>query len=453
MTVHIGKTTDDIIAKDSRASSVVKESYSSQGYLESEYRKLWPRVWQMACREEELTDVGDYVTYDIGDDSVIIVRSATDQLRAFHNVCLHRGRRLTEGTGKIDNIRCTFHGWRWDLDGNNRNVTFKEDWCGNLDNDDLHLGAVRLDTWGGFVFITFDPHAESLVDYLGEAAEALAPFQLEKMRYRWRKWLKVPANWKVALEAFNEGYHVSITHWPLNQFGTSRFSSRAAGKHGTFGAVASTLRSEAASEKLTEAGAGKPAIDAEQLSRTMAGFFRFLKANIDSNMTDSLMYAAQMLPATLPKDASPIDVMPTLMKSAMAIDAARGVQWPAITQEQYQRAGIDWHLFPNTVLLPMATNCLGYRARPDGDDPNTCIFEVYQLELLPESEVKKIENRRNDDIFDYDFWGEILLQDFQQMEATHRGMKSSGYKGPRLNPRQEASIENFHRVYHEYLDT
>jgi len=141
------------------------------------------------------------------------------------------------------------------------------------------------------------------------------------------------------------------------------------------------------------------------------------------------------------------------MKSAVAIDAARDVQWPTITPEQYQRAGIDWHIFPNTVLLPMATNCLGYRARPDGDDPNSCIFEVYQLERMPAQDIKKVENLRNDDIHDYDFWGEILLQDFQQMEETQRGMKSSGYKGPRLNPKQEASIENFHRVYHEYLQT
>jgi len=443
----------DVIATDNRKNSVVKESYSAPDYLTREYQRLWPRVWQMACREEELADVGDYVTYDIGDESVIIVRSAVDTLRAFHNVCLHRGRRLAEGSGNIENIRCTFHGWRWDLDGNNRNVTFREDWCGSLDNDDLRLGSVRLDTWGGFVFINFDPQADPLINYLGEAAETLAPFELDKMRYRWRKWLKVPANWKVALEAFNEGYHVSITHWPLNQFGTSRFSSRAAGKHGTFGVVASTLRSEAAGEKLSEAGAGKPAVSAEQLSQTMAGFFRFLKANIDSNMTDSMVHAAQSLPAILPRDASPADVMPALMKSAMAIDDARGVQWPAITPEQYQRAGIDWHIFPNTVLLPMATNCLGYRARPNGDDPNSCIFEVYQLERMPGEDVKNVENLRNDDIHDYDFWGEILLQDFQQMEDTQRGMKSSGYKGPRLNPKQEASIENFHRVYHEYLNT
>lgn len=434
----------------SRINSVVKESYFAPEFLGLEYRRLWPRVWQMVCREEELVDVGDYVTYDIGDESVIVLRAAPDRLRAFHNVCLHRGRRLTEGSGRLDDIRCPFHGWRWDLDGNNNNVTFRDDWRDTLD-DDLSLGEMRLDTWGGFVFVTFDTQAEPLLDYLGEAAVSLDPFRLETMRYRWRKWLKMPANWKVALEAFNEGYHVSITHWPLNRFGTSRFVSRAAGIHGTFATVASNLRPESNSEQAKPAGSAQSTPTIEQLSHSMAGFFRFLKDNIDSNMSDSMVYAAQMLPAILPADAAPSDVMPAIMKSAMAIDAARGVPWPDITPEQYQRAGIDWHIFPNTVLLPMATNCLGYRARPDGNDPDSCIFEVYQLERLPESEVRKVENLRNDDIHDDTFWGEILLQDFQQMAATHRGMKSSGYQGPRLNPTQEASIENFHRVYHEYL--
>jgi len=427
--------------------AVVVESYHSPDYLAREYRKLWPRVWQSVCREEELLDPGDYVTYDIGDEAVIVLRSASGRLRAFHNVCQHRGRRLLAGNGNVETIRCPFHGWRWDTDGNNTHVTFEEDWCGALADENLGLSEVRLDTWGGFVFITFDPAAEPLLDYLGEAAEALAPFELDKMRYRWRKWLKIPANWKVALEAFNEGYHVSITHWPLNQYGTSRFTSRGAGRHGTFATDGSRLRPESGSSDRPL----PPLPDTATLAQTMAGFFRFLKDNIDSNMTDSMVQAARKLADDLPASLTPAEVMPTIMQMAREIDAARGVKWPDITPEQYQRGGVDWHLFPNTVLLPMATNCLCYRARPDGDDPDHCIFEVAQLERLPESEVRKVDNPRNDDLQDEAFWGSILLQDFQQMEDTHRGMKSSGYRGPRLNPRQEASIENFHRVYHEYL--
>jgi hypothetical protein len=168
-------------------------------------------------------------------------------------------------------------------------------------------------------------------------------------------------------------------------------------------------------------------------------------------MTDSMVHAAQLMPATLPHGVSPAEVMSKIVQTAKAIDAKRGVEWPNITAEQYQRAGIDWHIFPNMVLLPMATNCLGYRARPNGNDPESCIFEVYQLERMPAHETHEVKNLRNDDLKDEAFWGEILLQDFQQMEATQRGIKSSGYQGPRLNPFQETTIENFHRVYHRYL--
>ncbi len=136
---------------------------------------------------------------------------------------------------------------------------------------------------------------------------------------------------------------------------------------------------------------------------------------------------------------------------AMEDDARRGVQWPDITAEQYLKAGTDWHIFPNMILLPQATNCLGYRARPMGDDPDTCIFEVYGLERFPQAEEPEVENVRNDDIYDEDFWGAILLQDFQQMAATQRGMKSKGYAGPCLNPLQETALINFHRVYHDFL--
>jgi phenylpropionate dioxygenase-like ring-hydroxylating dioxygenase large terminal subunit len=421
---------------------VVKESYYAPEYVAREYSKLWPRTWQMACREEELKDVGDYVSYDIGAESVIVVRSAPNKINAFHNVCLHRGRRLVEGSGQVQTLRCPFHGWRWALDGTNQNVTQREDWGGCFDSDELNLGQIQIDTWGGFVFINFDSKAEPLIEYLGEAAQALDPFRLDTMRYRWRKWLKMPCNWKVALEAFNEGYHVAITHYPLNRFGTSRFASRAAGIHGTFFADTSDLLS-ASNKRSFPPGAN--------VAASLAGFYAYLKIAIDSNGSDSIRYAAQVLPTVVTQDMSPMEVSAKLMEMAAAIDAKRGVPWPEITLEQYQRGGIDWHVFPNMVLLPMASNCLGYRARPHQDDPNWCIFEVYQLERMPEKEVPKTENRRNDDIHDYDFWGEILLQDFQQMEATHKGIKSSGYRGPRLNPRQETAINNFHRVYGEYL--
>jgi hypothetical protein len=263
------------------------------------------------------------------------------------------------------------------------------------------------------------------------------------MRYGWRKWMVIGCNWKIGLEAFNEGYHVGITHHQLNQFaGYPHFQSAGHGAHGTFGAMAATG---------TLGGRAQSQANAD-VRRKLADFYNYQKWGLNSLMTDTLVAAANRLVDELPADAPPARVAQHLMASAVRDDAARGVEWPTITPEQYQRAGTDWHIFPNMVLLPMATNTLGYRARPNGDDPDSCIFEVYHIERYPPGEEpKNVENQRNDDVFDQAFWGEILPQDFQQMEGTHRGVKSSSYRGPRLNPTQEKPLANFHRAYHEWL--
>ena len=84
-----------------------------------EFERLWARVWQVACREEEIAEVGDFCEYLIGDQSILVVRSAPDVVGAYHNTCLHRGTRLAEGSGHFDDecIRCRYHAWRYDLDG------------------------------------------------------------------------------------------------------------------------------------------------------------------------------------------------------------------------------------------------------------------------------------------------------------------------------------------------
>jgi phenylpropionate dioxygenase-like ring-hydroxylating dioxygenase large terminal subunit len=436
-------TKQEVIRPVDESGHIVKEAYYKPEYVALEKARFWPRVWQMACRAEEIPEVGDYLTYDIADESIVVVRSAPDRISAFHNACRHRGRRITKGCGQATRLRCPFHGWQWDLDGKNTFVTQKEDWGGLLDDADLSLPAVQCDTWGGWVWINLDPKAESLESWLGEAAKVLAPFQLEKMRYGWRKWMVIGCNWKLALEAFNEGYHVGITHHQLIKFsGHPHFQSAAFGRHGTFGAMAATGTLGARAEQATN-------YDTRQ---KLADFYNYQKWGLNSLMTDTLVDAANRLVDEVPADAPPGQVVQHMIVTAMQTDAARGVQWPMITPEQYQAAGTDWHVFPNMVLLPMATNCLGYRSRPNGDDPDSCIFEVYHIERYPEGEEPKgVENIRNDDIYDQDFWGEILPQDFQQMEGTHKAIKSRSFPGPRLNPQQEKPLWNFHRAYHEIL--
>jgi phenylpropionate dioxygenase-like ring-hydroxylating dioxygenase large terminal subunit len=124
------------------------ERYVSQEFHDLEMAKLWGRVWQMACREEVLVEPGDHTIYEIGDTSIVIVRGNDHQIRAFHNVCRHRGRRIKDGPGRSDSLRCPFHGWTWNLDGTPRDIPCKWDFP-HAQREELHLPEVRVGTWGG----------------------------------------------------------------------------------------------------------------------------------------------------------------------------------------------------------------------------------------------------------------------------------------------------------------
>src|SRR5579871_2915130 len=144
-----------------------------------------------------------------------------------YNVCRHRGRQLAQGCGHTKQFACRFHGWRWNLDGENAFILDAENWGGYLTPENTRLRSVKVDTWGGWVWINMDPDAEPLRSYLEPATTMVGPFELEKMRYRWRQWLYFPCNWKTALEAFNESYHVDATHPQLMKFGSTNWWSKA----------------------------------------------------------------------------------------------------------------------------------------------------------------------------------------------------------------------------------
>ncbi|MCB2074350.1 MAG: aromatic ring-hydroxylating dioxygenase subunit alpha [Novosphingobium sp.] len=422
------------------------EAYVSGDYARAEGEKLWPKVWQIACREEELTKVGDYVTYDILDESIIVTRSAPDRISAYYNVCQHRGRRLTEGCGHANQFYCRFHGWSWNIDGSSRDVVDPEDWDGALNEENLRLPEVKVGLWGGWVWINMNPDCEPLEDYLGPAASLLAPFELDRMRYKWRQWLYFPCNWKTALEAFNESYHVTASHPQLGRWVCYKHWSRSQGRHAHHGVAGPRGEGETGGSGLNSInvrGSDDPRVAvAEQLEE--------LKRTLDTTTTDTLVNAAQRLVDELPEGTPAHEVAAHLMASAIRDDAERGVSWPEMTHEQMEKAGFDWHLFPNSVILPGLTFALCYRARPNGHDPNSCIFDVYALERFPEGEEPKTEWVFEPDPTE-EKWRLILSQDFGNMPEVQKGMKSRGFRGARPNPKEEVAVINFHRVLAEYM--
>jgi nitrite reductase/ring-hydroxylating ferredoxin subunit len=136
---------------------VPKAPYIDPAYVRLEKERLWPRVWQVACREEEIPEPGDYVTFDVADESIIVVRLADGSAGACCNACQHRGRRLTEGCGSARHFFCQFHGWRWNLDGSLRSAVHRQDWGDRVADAELRLKSPRIDTWAGSSSSTWIP--------------------------------------------------------------------------------------------------------------------------------------------------------------------------------------------------------------------------------------------------------------------------------------------------------
>ena len=191
---------------------VPTDRYTSRAFHEREVEQLWKHVWQMACHEDDLPNVGDYLPYEIANLSFLIVRSGPDEFKAFRNACLHRGRRLKERPGKqVIEIRCPFHAWAWNLDGSLKEIPCQWDFP-YIDPDEQDLPDVSLGRWGRFIFVNPDPSAEPFEDFLGDFPSnfELLPYEKRHKVAEVRKVLR--CNWKVAQDAFAESWHVFSTH-------------------------------------------------------------------------------------------------------------------------------------------------------------------------------------------------------------------------------------------------
>ena len=435
---------------DPFATTISVEAYTSPEYALAERDRLWRKVWLQIGRLEDIPNVGDFITYEILDDSVIVARTGPDTIVAHHNVCPHRGRRLIDrkpdernACGRRNQFICNFHGWRFDLDGTCNHVFDKDDWKGALTPENTHLAPVHVDTWGGWIFINLDPDCAPLQEYLAPVPEMLDPFELHNMRFRWRRWGIFDCNWKVAIEAFNETYHVRATHPEFVRFGDYRSGVQSHGLHSNM-IYAAPEGMDEHKGKLRLGEGGDPRIStAEMVTFTME--------NVNTNFTQTLMTAAQRLVDELPEGTPADEVLKHWLESARKDDEKRGVFWPKVDPEHVGKSGTSWQIFPNFLLGHAVNNVLFYNFRPYGYDPNKCIFEAATLELYPEGGEPKTEWEYL--AVDDPRWGSVLPQDFSNMAAVQQGMKSFGFSGTKPNPFAENAVVNLHRNLARYMGT
>jgi choline monooxygenase len=188
--------------------------YTAPAVLERELDGLFQRTWQYAGHVADVRDAGSYLTAVAGDQPVLVLRGDDGELRAFRNVCRHRGSQLLTGSGRCKKaIRCRYHGWTYDAtDGRLLGVPEHRNYA-ELDKSTLGLHPVRIETLAGLVFVNLDPAAPSLAEQTDGLAERLAPYDIPGLeRFRSGCGSDQPANWKIVVENYLEGYHVPIAH-------------------------------------------------------------------------------------------------------------------------------------------------------------------------------------------------------------------------------------------------
>jgi choline monooxygenase len=198
-----------------RASTIPARLYNDPVYLELERERVFAHSWQLAGRREQLAESGSFITTQIGNDSVVVLRDG-NVLRGFHNVCLHRAGPVAHGCGKRQTLQCKYHGWTYTLDGRLLRAPEMEG-VERFTPDDMRLRPVAVDTWGPLVFVNLDGCAPPLADMLEDIPARVAAFGCESMRYVMRKEYELACNWKLYVDNYLEGYHIPVVHPSLHK--------------------------------------------------------------------------------------------------------------------------------------------------------------------------------------------------------------------------------------------
>jgi phenylpropionate dioxygenase-like ring-hydroxylating dioxygenase large terminal subunit len=436
---------------------IPKEPYLSAEFARREKERLWPKAWLLACREEEVKQPGDYVVFDIADESIIVVKDEEHRLHAFFNVCQHRGRQLVDHTGCGHTLKffCKYHGWRWDLDGTNDVIIDRADWADALNADGVSLKPLKLGRWGGFVFVNMDSEAVPLETYLAPLISAFRNYDLQDLRYRWKRSVRLDCNWKVAIDVFIEGYHAQTAHRQYNlHSGDAHYSCELFGPHSVFRYRDMPIIGQSNANigligNLPQDDVEKNS-KANTLPQRLLVYFSTLNKDMDALVSDRFVRAVQRLADELPPDTSYWELMGALQNFHREEGRKDGIAWDKLTIEDIVYLGMDWSIFPNIALLPQTDAVLMYRARPDGDNPDSCFLEIWSLErCAPGQEPEVVEGHYNNW---KDFkWPRIFVQDFESVPFVQKGMKSQGFTGGLPNPIAEKTVDNFHRHVREAI--
>jgi phenylpropionate dioxygenase-like ring-hydroxylating dioxygenase large terminal subunit len=421
-----------------RMDPISAERYLSRDYARQEWTHMWMRTWHIAGMAYQVPQPGDYLVADLGAESIIIVRQDDGGVRAFFNVCVHRGTRLLAGPdGYAERISCPYHGWQFDRGGICTWVPDAADFRRGDPSRGARLSEVRCEILFGFVWFTLDANAPSLRDYLGlDVVKDIGAYRMENMIRVLNMTAEADCNWKIITDNFNEAYHVQVLHPQLMPYIESigdrcQFDLLANGHNrGWFPAhqPGSGFRGESPAEPLI-----------------------------------SLMSEWGLDAAKYTGEGALERIRVDIQRQKRALGAGRGFKHYEHLADFQLTDYIIYNLFPNSVITVGPDGVQLLRPRPHPSDPERCLFDHWWM-------VPQIDGRKctpspaggpdlpvEDAPLEVIRYGEKTLgttsdQDLSIAAIQQVGLHSAGFTHHNLC-HQERRVQNFHERLNDYMAT
>jgi len=418
--------------------------YHLPEWHERERKRLWLRAWQVAGRADELAEPGDWMEYRLFDQSYVLVRGRDGVIRGFVNACRHRGNALCEGRGRAARFTCPYHTWSYGLDGKLLAVA-KPDFEGTVEQfvggkEELGLVEVPVECFAGFIFLNPDPNAAPLADFLGEIADLLVPYRLEEMvpvGLNVREMLD--CNWKVVMDAFQEGYHIQAVHPEL-----IAAMDESKERYGFFGDH-SVATGPVGAANLEDFGPEQQAESIRRLPATFPGVVevlpRFEALLDDHRNADGMLSFPEGITGRL-----------LLQQATRETLTARGLEVSGLTDTQMS----DNHfylVFPNLFMTIRAgeATVIASTPHPSGD-PNRCHWLVQNLMWLP-PEQRAAGREPLTDVPEGEHFPYFLAleQDWEMMQRQQRGLRNAAL-GEMALTRQEVRLAYYHSALDSWIE-
>lgn len=425
---------DAIQAKPGRSVKLDAARYTSASFMRREWEAIWTRSWLLAGLECDVRETGDYFVFEIGLESIIVIRTESGGLAACYNACQHRGNRIvTNERGSMDSIACPYHGWTYGLDGSLQHVPDADRFSQGLPCDRLSLKQVKVEVWAGLVWINMDSEAGPLSEFLGLVIPQLAPYRFERMVLVQDQTVCLDTNWKTAIDNFNEQYHVDFIH----------------PQHASFVDCCNAVN------ELWPFGHRRVLVEG-YVTNPRYGVLRDVPP----------ILASQMRPLGLDPDAfhgNVAGVRRAVQVAKREVARLLGADYSGFSDDQLSDV-LQYDLFPNVIMTIRPESLWIMRPRPHPTDPDKCFFDKWSLSIAIEgNDLRGLSLLRNpagrapspserperevftrEDVLEGRNSMTITIdQDIHYLNDMQAGLHSRGFDRAWLN-QDESRVQHFH---------